>query len=998
MGIPLEVPGPESRQQSIGAGDQGLIYDAAYYEQHCGIPYGRTDHWFGFFGRIAETLIDTLKPQRVLDAGCAWGLLVEAFRDRGVEARGLDISPYAIGKVRPDMQPYCRVASLTEPIKDFYDLITCIEVLEHMPEEEANQAIRNLCQATDAILFSSTPSDFTEPTHVNVRPVVSWLGLFSEHGFAPDPLYDASVVSPHAFLLRRGGERLPAIAPVLFEEKLRVQAEKRRVQDENLHIRNEKLQVQAENQRIQAENLQVQAENLQVQAENQRLHAENQGIQTENERIQTENERIQAENQRIQAENQRIQAENQRIQAENQRIQAENQRIQAENQRIQAELAGVAREREIWIQTANVQTERAKALTRQLDDIQASPGWRFIRKYRDWLQFNREFHPWVVRRVEPIAKWFLQRGAKEAQPAPSSQASTGPMPVVRLERATTSSYQDWILEQEPDEAGLALQREIAASFSYRPKISIIVPVYKVPFEVLNETIASVAGQTYRNWELCLTHADPDATTARQYLGSLAERDKRIKVRLLSENRGISGNSNQALELATGEFIALLDHDDTLAPFALFEVVRALNEQPSIDFLYSDRDELGKVGNAIQRMRPLLKPQWSPEILLSVNYLTHFCVIAAERVRAIGGWREETDGAQDWDLFLRAAGDGKNVRHIPKVLYHWRQSETSVAALGLAAKPWAAEGQLRTVRDHCGRQGWNVDVAFDAHQRLRVLWKHHPGHEVSVILVSADAGVQTLSHAQRLLTGSACQPTEIVLCTTLDISSTDPRIRILRVPAGSSVPERISRAVEQSIGETLVFVDEGADPADEDWLSELAGPLQNREIGIVGAKLLREGTATIQHAGIVFTDGTRLEYIFAGEPADLHAEFGAAGWYRNWTAVSGACFSMRREVWVAAGGVSGKPRYPRLDVDLCLRVQVERGLRVVYNPYARLFQSRPSVLEGWLCNVSQEAGDRYIQECFPGGDPYFHPQLTCREGKIRLRSRAGAGGNATGAAG
>ena len=969
------MPAPEGRQQSIGAGDRGLIYDAAYYEQHCGIPYGRTDHWFGFFGRIAETLIDTLKPQRVLDAGCAWGLLVEAFRDRGVEAWGWDISPYAIGKVRPDMQPYCRVASLTEPIEDFYDLITCIEVLEHMPEEEATQAIRNLCHATDAILFSSTPSDFTEPTHVNVRPIVSWIGLFAEHGVAPDPLYDASVVSPHAFLLRRGGKPLPAIAPVLFEEKLRAQAEKRRVQDEKRYIQNEKLQVQAENQHLQAENHEIQAEN---------------------QRIRTESERIQTENQRTQAENQRIQNESERIKTENESIQAENQLIRIENRRIETEIAKVSSERDTWIQKASAQTELARALGRQLDDIQASPGWRFIRKYRDWLQSNRTFRPWVVRFVEPIAVWFLRRTARVAQPAPLDQTPKDETPAV--EPAAEFSYADWILEQEPDEAGLALQRELAASFSYQPKISIIVPVYKVPFEVLNETIASVIGQTYPNWELCLVHADPDAERARQYLGSLAESDKRIKIRLLSENRGISGNSNQALALATGEFIALLDHDDTLAPFALFEVVQALNEQPSIDFLYSDRDELGKVDNAIERLRPLLKPQWSPEILLSVNYLTHFCVIAAERVRAIGGWREETDGAQDWDLFLRAISHAKNVRHIPKVLYHWRQSETSVAALGLAAKPWAAEGQLRTVRDHCGRQGWNVDVAFDVHQRLRVLWKHHPGHKVSVILVSANAGVQTLSHAQRLLTGGVCQPAEIVLSTTVDISSADPRIRIVRVPAGASLAERISRAVEHSIGETLVFVDESADPADEDWLSELAGPQQNQEIGIVGARLLREVTATIQHAGIVFTDGTRLEYIFAGEPADLHAEFGAAGWYRNWIAVSGACFSMRREVWASAGGVSGTPRYPRLDVDLCLRVQVEAGLRIVYNPYARLFQSKPAALEGWLWNVSRDTGDRYIRQCFPGGDPYFHPELTCREGKIRLRSRSDARMNAVRAGG
>src|SRR5216684_1569414 len=162
---------------------EGLLYDAEYYRQHCGpTPYGRNQAWLEFVAHTAETLIRGLKPRRVFDAGCAWGLLVEAFRDRGVEAWGMDLSPYAIGQVRPDMQAYCRVASLTEPIEGRYDLITCIEVLEHMPENQADQAIQNLCRAADVILFSSTPSDLSEPTHVNVRPVLSWLRLFSEQG------------------------------------------------------------------------------------------------------------------------------------------------------------------------------------------------------------------------------------------------------------------------------------------------------------------------------------------------------------------------------------------------------------------------------------------------------------------------------------------------------------------------------------------------------------------------------------------------------------------------------------------------------------------------------------------------------------------------------------------------------------------------------------------------------------------------------------------------
>jgi 2-polyprenyl-3-methyl-5-hydroxy-6-metoxy-1,4-benzoquinol methylase len=183
----------------------GHLYDADYYQKGCGpVPYDRSEQqWPLVFGRIADEIIRSLTPQRVLDAGCAMGFLVEAFWDRGVHAWGIDISPYAIANVRRDMKPYCKAASITEPLVEKYDLITCIEVLEHMPESDSAVAIGNLTSATDTILFSSTPFDLDEPTHFSVRPTISWLEAFQSCGFCPDILYDASFVAPHAILLRR---------------------------------------------------------------------------------------------------------------------------------------------------------------------------------------------------------------------------------------------------------------------------------------------------------------------------------------------------------------------------------------------------------------------------------------------------------------------------------------------------------------------------------------------------------------------------------------------------------------------------------------------------------------------------------------------------------------------------------------------------------------------------------------------------------------------------
>ena len=199
----------------------GSLYDDEYYRTGCGIPYERNEHWIQFFGSIADEIIRSLRPQNVLDAGCAWAFLVESLWDRGVESWGIDISPYAISKIRPDMENYCKVSSLTDPIEDRYDLITCIEVLEHMPEKQARDAIKNLTSASNTILFSSTPKDFDEPTHCNVKPTIYWLKLFAEYNFSPDLTYDASFLTKHAILFKKTSSPPSEETLILFSEKIR---------------------------------------------------------------------------------------------------------------------------------------------------------------------------------------------------------------------------------------------------------------------------------------------------------------------------------------------------------------------------------------------------------------------------------------------------------------------------------------------------------------------------------------------------------------------------------------------------------------------------------------------------------------------------------------------------------------------------------------------------------------------------------------------------------
>ena len=218
------------------------LYDEEYYRTACGpVPYTRSEpHWAVFFGRIADELIQALHPQRVLDAGCALGFLVEAFWERGVEAWGVDISPYAISQVRRDLQRYCQVGSIADSIAGRYDLITCIEVLEHLPEAQATRAIENMARATDTIVFSSTPYDAGEQTHINVRPVISWLQLFREQRFAPDPGFDGSFICDHAILFRRSEEQFSDEMLRLYARYIR-QRHDIRVRDNALREKEERI-------------------------------------------------------------------------------------------------------------------------------------------------------------------------------------------------------------------------------------------------------------------------------------------------------------------------------------------------------------------------------------------------------------------------------------------------------------------------------------------------------------------------------------------------------------------------------------------------------------------------------------------------------------------------------------------------------------------------------------------------------------------------------------
>ena len=1040
----------EKRHDYQSSESGAAAYDAEYYRTGCGPkPYEHNEYWLRFFGSVADALIHYLKPRTAFDAGCALGFLVESLRDRGVQAWGADISEFAIENVRPDIRPFCRVSSITRPLPapdpavTRYDLVACIEVLEHLTPEEAGRAIANLAAATDTILFSSSPSDFNEPTHINVRPPLDWLRLFAAHGFSPDLGFDTSVLSPHAMLLRRQTQALAPAVEVFYNDALLLSSAiamqtpdvPRPAQVPPGHILSGAFSKSVEMMRIGDQLADFVHKNTEMGRLIDGISVVNQDMLKRNAELERRNEELGRQLAKATLPDTGAAASGE---------------LQAPlTEREREQLPKLFDTGYYLDQTSEIR-EGVRAGTVDPFTHFMDHGWHEGRCPHPLFNtgYYLDHHPELrEQRINPLLHYWRVGAAAGAQPHPlfdsafylheyhdvaeaglnplhhfteyGAQEGRNPHPFfntaaylaanpdvaasgsnalihyvrsgaaegrplrLRALQEDRTPYSVRMARIEPGAQELALQRTVSRQLLLQPVISVVVPVYKVPLPVLKAMVESVRTQTYAKWELCIAHGDPEDRPARAWLRTLAQDDRRIKLELLEENLGISTNSNRALALATGEFVGLLDHDDTLAPFALYEVAKVVNEKPDVDFLYSDKDCLNSDG---ERISPLFKPRWSPDLMLSANYLTHFCVMRTTHLRAIGGWRKETDGAQDWDLFFRIIERSRRIEFIDKVLYHWGIVATSVASGGVQAKPYALRSQLQTIAERLTRIGGKGKPTLQSNGAMRVRWELPASVAVSIVLVSDDPLERMLERARNLRQSLAHPSVEVVVATAFEADRAagkrEAGVVLVATPPGAGLAEKLNLAVAASKGWGIVFLDDCVDVGSGDWLPELIGPLQLDGVAMVGPQLMNPETNAVRHAGIVFNRDGDLSYIFAGESEHAYGVFGGPSWCRNWSAIAGACFAIRRSVFEKIGGFSANPRYPRLDIDLCLRVTVQQGLRIFYNSYAQFRQGAQTRLENWVQNSPDAARD-YARRCLPLGDPFFHPRLKCTEGKITL---------------
>jgi len=500
------------------------------------------------------------------------------------------------------------------------------------------------------------------------------------------------------------------------------------------------------------------------------------------------------------------------------------------------------------------------------------------------------------------------------------------------------NYQKWILANRLTRSGRENLRREIGNFNKKILISVLLPVYNVEEKWLRRCIESVTNQIYENWELCIADDCSPSPHVRKVLEEYAVRDARIKIVFRSRNGHISAASNSALEIATGEFVALLDHDDEFGEDALFYVAREINDFPATDFIYSDEDMIDEKG---ARYMPKFKPDFSRDFLYSVNYVTHLAVYRTEILRRSGGFRMGLEGSQDYDLALRVVEQipENHIRHIPKILYHWRAISGSTALSG-DEKSYAHERAREAIRQHLKRTGKQAAVEEAIYYRHRVRYQlPAPPPKVSLIFAASEDLKSTGKVIENFVGQTDYKNYEIVLLIRTDSGSGRanlPNVKFI-VCEGAGEAEKLNFAAAQTDGEILCFVDPNLEPLSKDWLKELTSFAIQKEIGAVGAKLL-QADETVLHGGLIIGVGDRtVSAAHRGHRRDSADNIGRLQLINNFSAVSISCLATRREVFETVGGFDAD-NFPNkfFDVDFCLNLG-EKNQRIVFTPYAELIK-------------------------------------------------------------
>jgi GT2 family glycosyltransferase len=516
-------------------------------------------------------------------------------------------------------------------------------------------------------------------------------------------------------------------------------------------------------------------------------------------------------------------------------------------------------------------------------------------------------------------------------------------------------YRLWALSREPVPDDLARMARESATLEYQPRISILTPVYNTRADLLRACVRSVLAQVYPHWEWCLCDDGSTSEATRAVLA--AQTDPRIRVVTQAKNTGIAGASQAALALASGEFVALLDHDDELTPDALYRMVCRLNQSRTADVIYSDEDKRDEDGGLSD---PFFKPDWSPEYLLSNMYACHLTVIRKTVIESAGGFRPGTDGAQDHDLMLRLGEVTPRIEHLPHVLYHWRRTHGSTA-LAPGEKQWANDRGRIAVEDHLRRTGGGSRVESGGVPGLyRARFDVRGDPKLLVIVVGADEAARRLCAEQ------------------IRGRTTDVKFEVGEAAAEAAA---VNGTVAGSDADYVAVIDASLEMLDAGWAHAMLEYAQQPSIGVVGGKI-SYADGCLRHIGLVVGVGGGVARALHRQ-LEPHGYFGSAMTVRNYSAVSGECLMTRRALFHELGGLTESLPWSVIDVDYCLRARA-KGHRVVFTPYAPS-RIRPGGSSSALPDAAALEALRRRWGSVLDDDPYYNPNLDPADAQYRLRS-------------
>jgi GT2 family glycosyltransferase len=685
-------------------------------------------------------------------------------------------------------------------------------------------------------------------------------------------------------------------------------------------------------------------------------------------------------------ESARLETDRVRVEAEAAHLEADKVRAEAEKAKVELQEA-LARAKALSarVQSLRTSAEAADRITNQLaaraaerDAILASMTWRATAPLRS-----------IVSRLSPRMHRGLRRAARIAWWAVTPLSLLRRLAVLR----EVDPYARWVCEYDTLTEGdrAAIHRHID-ELARRPLISVIMPVYDTPERYLRESIESVLGQFYPDWELCIADDASTKPHVRQVLEQYRRQDSRIKVVYRAENGHISAASNSALELAAGEFVALLDHDDLLAPHALYAIADAINKHPDADLFYSDEDKIDAAG---RRCDPYFKPDWNPELFYSQNFVSHLGVYRTSFIRALGGFRTGFEGSQDYDLALRVTAQTRGpVVHIPHILYHWRlfPGASTYSSIQLDKASAAARRAITEQLSSLGEHASVIESVGGYHRVIRQEPDRWP--LVSVIISTRDHVDVLASCIEGLFEKTDYPGLEILIA---DNDSREPEtksffenvqrrgVRIFPSPGQFNFSRINNAAAREAKGDILLFLNNDISMIDHSWLKEMIIYAMRPDVGAVGARLLYPDGA-VQHAGVVLGLEGVAGHIHLGAARNDPGYFSRLKLVQDISCVTAACMAIRKAVFQQIGGFDEENLAVAFnDVDLCIRIR-EAGYRIIWTPHAELYhvesKSRGSdLVPSQLKRFRSE--EEYMRRRWAkqlACDPFFNPNLSL-EGQL-----------------